>query len=419
MAIDDRNNNYIGWKDEKTELIERAISNTLNILKVNKEGNVQTTEGTKLEMSLRILLGCLEFTSLSYQDIDVKYGLLYKSVFQLKLHNNQDIYELANILNNEVALFLARPLEKFQVIFPLHVVGGDVNNYRTFEIFGKQMGVSTWDSLRDQVDLSEFFDKAKIHLYKESISLQTAFTPIVMTAEGRGISDAFSSSERIFDLFRIILNLLSTHNHFYQQWGGLPTALAVVLPPPVYGVFNNSGMLEEMPYALSKYPAYKQNNFDKNFFDASIKLAGFIRKPLDDNDTMNIFIDALEMYGRAIDTNETRLSFLFFWQILEKLTLKTNSLPEKEVINRVSEILNFDQTHNDYLLVMYHSRNSLIHESHFPEDNHFAINEVGHIKSIIDIFIEKMFDIVVKYPSLDKLSEYYRSINSTKLKKSK
>jgi hypothetical protein len=410
---------YVRWELDNSDRIKRAISSFMKILTIDEKGNWQTTEGLKLEIMIRVLIGCLIIPDLQIQDWDIKHGLIYKSLFRLKNKDKQNIFEFQAILANEVKEYLSRPVSKFSIIFPLHVTENSLISFHGFEILDTRLEVRSWDSLDKELDLDTFYEKSKIYLDKENISLKTDFTPIFVSSEGSNGDSAFNKIESNFELLRTILNLLLGQNRFIHRWGGYPKPLATILPSPVYGIFKIGGEWENVYYSLVKYSNYGQNEIKNEYFEATNKLTEILRKPENSDDTMYYLVQALGRYGQALDTPDTRLAFVYFWQILELLTLKTKSVTEKVVINRVTKLLKLDQMNEDYLSTMYQSRNSLIHENIFPDDIRFAVNEVGLLKSITDIFLSKMFNKVVEYPTTTKLTEYFQLITKSQSKKSK
>lgn len=180
-------------------------------------------------------------------------------------------------------------------------------------------------------------------------------------------------------------------------------------PPPLYGIFKPTGEYINFFYCLSMYPEYEENMITEEYIEGINKIIGLIHEPENDEDSMRLFIDGLEIYGQAIDTSEWRLSFIYLWQFFELLTLKSKEkLQEKEVVARVSSILHLSHEDEDLLQVMYCSRNSLVHESKYPNGNTYSMDEFSFLKSLVDKFISKSHDLVIKYPTISLLSSFYK-----------
>jgi hypothetical protein len=125
------------------------------------------------------------------------------------------------------------------------------------------------------------------------------------------------------------------------------------------------GKYEIYYYNLADYAEYKENKVARQALADAQNLANKLTA-IDDKSTEKLLVEALQKYGRALDTDEWRLTFLELWQILELLTLQSNEqLNMKQVLSRINCLLNQNELIKDLLAMLYETRNRLVHEGHF------------------------------------------------------
>lgn len=405
------------WKPNDEEVIKRTITALMDIMTFDESGNAQTSEFIKLSKLLRILIHYLKFPEIISHEWDLMYNLTYKVAFQIKKSEIQDISQFQELLSKEVELYLIQPINEYFVLLPLHAIEDSFADKSKISLMNNNLIFRHWDTLKEEMDIDSFIKKGDSFLKgfvgKKLDRINELFTPIIIRTDGRNEEEAFSKAERVFDLLRIILNLLYVQYRFNKQFGGYPKEYSKCLPPPLYGIFKPNGEFISIFYCLSIYPEYKENKITEEYIEGINKIIGLIHEPENDEDSMRLFIDGLEIYGQAIDTSEWRLSFIYLWQFFELLTLKSkDKLSEKDVVSRVSNILNLSQEDEDLLQVMYCSRNSLVHESKYPNGNTHSMDEFSFLKSLVDKFIGKSYDLVIKYPTISLLSSFYKKSSS-------
>jgi hypothetical protein len=238
------------------------------------------------------------------------------------------------------------------------------------------------------------------------------FSPVLVLCEGRDVQEALAVAGRPFDLFRWLVNLTRRFGRTTMQFGGLPRPLGMVLPAPIYGVFNQDRNLRELLFLNVKYSEYSRNTLRGNEIAEVRRLARRLGQPDSDDQTTAIMIEALEKYGEALDAFQWRLAFLTLWQILELIALQSSaSLNMKTVKSRINALLGFDPLARDLLNALYKTRNSLVHRGLFPEA--IGLREVNLLKFVVEKALNALFSLLRICPTRASLQRYYELVSQS------
>ncbi len=392
----------VKWKSRDEKTIARNVKAYMEILQVDENGKVKTTETFKLDAYLNILSHHIEIHKVPSSD--VKRNLLFRAGFlRLKKYKNQDINNFRRALAAEVRNYLQKSLKTYYVLFPLHGVVQEESSYKSYSILGKSLLVDTWENVCKNFQTDKFFQESKYR--RKDIDLQSCFTPILIQSEGRDLNEVFDHAEEYFDLFRCLLNLLYAFGFHQRQWG-YSKPLAQVLSPPVFGIFATDGKYETYYYNLVNHSDYKRNPITRDHFEDTQGLADRLGTTHDEKIIEDLLVEALKKYGRALDTDEWRLAFLELWQILELLTLQSNEqLNMKQVLSRVNCLLNQEQFIKDLLMMLYGTRNKLVHEGHFSARK--GLEKVSLLKYVVERTINAFFGLLEDIPDKNGLVKYY------------
>lgn len=221
-------------KSNDEEVIKRTITALMDIMTFDESGNAQTTEGIKLSKLLRILIHYLTFPEIISHEWDLMYSLTYKVAFQIKKREIQDISQFQELLSKEVELYLNQPINEYFVLLPLHAIENSFADKSKITLMNNNLIFRHWDTLKEEMDIDSFVIKGNSFLKrfvgKELDRINELFTPIIIRTNGRNEQEAFSKAERVFDLLRIILNLLYVQYRFNKQFGGYPKPYSKCLP---------------------------------------------------------------------------------------------------------------------------------------------------------------------------------------------
>jgi hypothetical protein len=335
----------------------------------------------------------------------------------MKANHFEKFPNFIDFLQKEINEYVNRPFQTYQILFPFHGIGDGFKNQKHLSILGSTFQIENWEKLQRDLEFPQFINQAKGFLGRDCRILQEVFTPLIITIDGRDEEEAFERAFRSYDIIRTSINLVSVIFLVRHQWGGFPKPYSSFMPPPVFGIFSYEGNYLNLFYNETKYQEYNKTIITP---EQMIDLVHFISKlhePQNHSDSMHMFIEAILMYGRAIDNFDWRLSFIFLRQVFEELTLKSiDKLTERDVITRVSTILNLGTIDTDMLEVMYNSRNNLVHESVFPESNSFAMDEFSYLKSFVDRLVNISYKNIEIYPTIPQLSEFYWALCPKKKK---
>lgn len=396
----------VKWEKKDEPLLKRYLKEFLSILEIKDDGHVQTTKGFALMLYRKILVQNIELRGVDA--IDIKDGLVFKTVFRLKKLRQQDIHGFRRSLAAEVRRYLDRPSIKYTVLLPFHAASVTPPPIKHIQILGIQLLFSDWSHVRKNFEYTRFLQDADMFLRRQNgrIEIDSRFVPVLVEIEAKNAREAFDKVEPAFGLMRATFALYHHYGTYHEQWGGYPRPIAKVLPPPVYGVFKRSGEFELLLYHTTKLEEYQHNAFSLQEIKYLRKLARTFRTNPKQTETRSLIVDALQKYVQAHETNEWRLAFLLLWQILELLALQTSEqFTMKNVMTRIGILLRQDTKATDLLSALYDTRNQFVHQGNFPEEQ--GLREVSLIKSIAERSINQIFAKAEKLPTKASLQRYY------------
>jgi hypothetical protein len=411
MSVKFRPTDLVKWDKKNEPTITFYLKELLDILEIKEDGRVETTKGFSLMIFRKILVQNLILFGIDA--IDVREGLVFKTVFRLKKFKKQDIYGFRRSLASEVKHYLDQQKQSFVVLFPLHVSPNNLATIRQIRILESKLVFTNWSYVKNHFDFQTFLRDAELYLQREvdRIDIETRFVPVMVYVEARNAREGFDKVSPAFDLMRAIFNLYDHYGRYNIQWGGYPRPIATILPPPLYCIFKITGEFDLFLYNTPKMDSYNQNAIDIQEIRFLRKIVRNFRTQPTEKETLHLLTEALQKYGQAHETNEWRLAFLLLWQVIELITLQSSEqLNMKQVINRAAILLNKDTKDIHLLSALYETRNELVHKGYFPDEK--GLEEVSLIKNIAERVIGKLFDKVKKLPTISSLQRYYDHASS-------
>jgi hypothetical protein len=142
--------------------------------------------------------------------------------------------------------------------------------------------------------------------------------------------------------------------------------------------FNVYKMHEDYPYDQLDLIDYRGNKADSQFFNQVLNI--FTKKNID-NGLLLILSDCFRLYGRGIDSPYLDQSFLYFWNVLEKITLSIAGSTE-QVIKRIQTFFSeeFWEDNKNSIEYLRHIRNERVHKGKGEVD----ILDVNMLKYLCD-----------------------------------
>lgn len=394
----------VRWKAGQERLIERYLGEFMSILTIRDNGEVTTTEIFMSDVYLKILTQNIILTDVS-SPLSAK-RIINTSIHQIRRRQNQNLQTFRYVLASQVRRYHTRPINQYQIIFPLDVQPGQFDRFRQFSLLDIHLHPKSWSFVREHFEFDRFLQD--LHLRRPNFegTLFSHFTPFLVNSNGRDEREAFEKADRSFELFRTLLNLIPQFGRITMRWADYPTPLATILPPPVFGFFDQAGKFVELYYNTQIYNYRWPNFIPADQIKGARILANRLRHPNDKKDTILLFTESLEKYGQALDSSEWRLAFLTLWQILELITLQSSDeLNMKQVVNRTNGLLRQNQLAGDLLFALYETRNQLVHLGQFPDEQ--GLPEVNFLKYIVERAINAFFAKLRIVHTKSSLARYY------------
>lgn len=401
-------NELVKWEQTKQPLIVSYVESSLGIWNINGAGEISTTQTFLSNIYKKILANNLQLTDIN--EIDIRERLIGKAVIRLKKQENQSIQAFRRILASEVHQFNNRPKENYFILFPFHVASINPPRINKFSVYGTTFQFKTWAYIKTNFSFDDFQREITFYLaqYINTVNLEGNFIPVLTSSNGRDAREAFEKANKAFDLLRVTFNLPVQFGRYNEQFGGYPRALGKILPSPVYGVFKKDGSFDSLLYSTNKYD-YRNNSISVEETGSARRLARLITVPKDGQEVLAVVVDAFEKYQKALDLHEWGQAFLSLWQILESITLQTEQIDMRDVINRTDNLISKKNIYvKDLLEALRKTRNQLVHRGQFAEES--GLKEVGLLKSIVERAINSLLSHKNNLRTKSDLSIFYESV---------
>lgn len=395
----------VNWNSKHETMIERYVGLLAKILEISPDGRVTTSKVIELDIYLKIMAQNINIHSIA--DAEIRRQLISKATFnRFGKYQTQNTFTFCRALTAETNQYLMRPLKQFKILFPLNVSPGQFDRFRSFSVLNRKILLRNWKHIQKHFEYGTFTTHVNHHLPSFKTPLSSHFIPVLVKVEAQDYQQAFDEANRAFDLFRSLLNLQLTFGTSTIQFGGYPKPLGKILPPPVYGVFNEDGEFLQFFYNSVRDYEYGPNSISNDRIIKVRNLASRILIPKSDKDTVSLNVEVLEKYGEALDTSEWRLSFLVLWQILESITLQSNEeFSMKTVVNRIDIMFGQNQLIKDLLSSLYQTRNLLVHKGHFPSEQ--GLKEVNLLRYIVEPCMNFILSQTKHLPTKNSLNKFY------------
>ncbi|NPV45773.1 MAG: hypothetical protein HPY69_02345 [Armatimonadetes bacterium] len=247
-------------------------------------------------------------------------------------------------------------------------------------------------------------DEIKLVPGTDPALLYRSFTPLEVIHEGRDHRQAFSATQASFQLLRSALNLEALGRYTIQI--GRPNPLGRVRVPPVSGIFRESGDLAGYYYEENPPHSYSRPRLAERTLMRAERLLRELRHARSGRTTLGLIEDAIEKYGKALDTTNWSEAFLCLWQVLELLTHDPDGkYSMDEVCKRAKILLRQHPLLADLLDVCYVTRNRLVHAGRFAEE---GLRDVQMLKKIVEVCIATTYGLRRACPTRESLFTYYR-----------
>jgi hypothetical protein len=343
-------------------------------------------------------------------NLSVERWLKYK-----KYQDNKDaVSAFLQALEVEIGQ-MERKKKLFKVLMFLNLDYQDIQELEPISVLGDKILLKQWGELsalrtNDLWRRIQFWDRSNPILLridqKGAVPNLTVFQPVLFDMETYGPEAAVAMASDRLDILRAILNISSLLGGFtYVR--SVPKHLSTVLPTPIYGIFDISGGLVSTYYTIEEYRYTKAKIDARQLSNAKYLLPLFahnIRYP----DTYHHILGLMRLYQDAIDISSPRPAYLAMWQVLEAaVTLGQEKVPHREIVPRVSALLQIDPLFQDAVKLLADLRNDLVHSGKFLArgDNAFFT-----LKLIVDDCLHRLFALARDFPTVHKLRDYVEHI---------
>lgn len=395
----------VTWKDKGRDIerLERNLRALMDTIVIEKAKAV-SHEGFKLEAIVYVLSSLIGLHGIT--NASIKNGIITQACFRLRTCKKQDAATFRRVLAAGVRRHLRLAEHPYRIVFPLNIDSRSLERRRWFATSGLRFSIRSWPYVKRHLALDDWLRQAKLIAGVDERSLHHSFTPLEVIAPDRGPRESFDEACTAFELLRSVLNL-EVFGSYYSIQFGVRKPLGKIMPPPVYGVFNEDGGFETL-YVEERPPRkYDQPRIQPDRIRQADRLLRQLSQRHEPRSTIGLVEEAIRKYGRALDTTNWRDAFLSLWQVLELLTHEPNTTYKMwNVCERASTLLQTHPLMVDILYTCYQTRNALVHRGRFSDE---GLIEVGMLKIIVERCIDAVYGLGRACPDWHSLVVYYQN----------
>ena len=313
-------------------------------------------------------------------------------------------------LQEVVREHLKKPLQTYQIVFPLHIRGPWIRKKRWLNVLSYRFRNGNWVRVLQKKGWEDFYEEIKVRHpgIEERSDFWSNTRPFWTRVKARSVGEAFYKAESAFDVLRAIANFVKLKRRISMHFGK-PSPLGICLPPAIYGVFKEDWSYETHYYNTEYHsysyarPAEFSPKNGKELEQWLIRLAKL------DPRMQDLVVDSLIRYVRALDTIDWRSAFLSLWQVLEGIARpKGEDVRFGEIVKRIVNLTRAGPSIRHLIHGLEASRHSLVHQGRFPKEN--ATTEVSYLKVVSEIAIERFIEVARSLPTPEHFTEYYKSV---------
>jgi len=227
----------------------------------------------------------------------------------------------------------------------------------------------------------------------------------------RNILFSVKKVSRNIDINIGLYNLLLYYQMDVISFGGDPFEKSIgAINNPIVYVFNNE---ECKAIMFSTYEKPKRNEkIDFNILNSIVELINYIQK-FKSGKLKTLLYDAFINYYAAIRTSEYSVSFLIFWNIIERLFLKKSGTKLMEIINRLKAIypdsIKEKKDIEERIDMLYKKRNLFVHEAIDKITRH----DRSFAKSLVEHLIMSFINFAIEIEDIGMLEFFYQNLRKS------
>lgn len=334
------------------------------------------------------------------KDTPTKRGYVLNAAVNLKEQNNTDFSVFIRVLSECVHEANSKPMVTYDVLFPLNVTRTSLQR-QSFSAVGKTFRVLSWQTVKRKYDFAAMKERVRHHC-----KLDEKAAAVICTVEASSHQIAMQSAGEAFHLLRTCLNLGQIFGRYNVVYGIGHGSLGKIQNAQyaasflIDGTFGDVGFLPD-PEDV-KIVALSENDLEQGKW--------FLKKlhpPKDEQDVMVLLVEAVQLYGVALDTRHKASAFLSFWQVLEVLTYRGESGYKIEnLVKRVKTLLRDNLMLCDVLDICGQMRNRYAHRGEFTDDD---MSNVSMLKAVVDRAFSTLFKIYPMFETWKELEAFYNS----------
>lgn len=331
--------------------------------------------------------------------LDERHRLIQDAVCAIHRAGEIDAEAFRRSLVEQIEQYVDRSPIAYRVVIPLNVADAGLSE---IDLLGVRLRGSTWPSVDGAVQVDQWFFEARTNRASDLERVKVNSTPFVAEIAARDPHEAFRRVNDVFHLFRSAYNLLDIENSFVAIMGH--RNLGTLLPPPLYGVFNDAGVCE----ATYTSPLGRRFDAVRLTPERAAEACSMLREATapDASETRTMLVDLLRLYGHAVDTADRSDAFLNFWRTLEFATFggRDRRYDMADVAKRATALLDNDEVDRAFLTALSRIRNDLVHRGHFADE---GLKEIELLRKMVEACIDSLRKFAAEFPTWEELEQFY------------
>lgn len=276
------------------------------------------------------------------------------------------------------------------------VTGTTLTKLAAIEAFPAQ-----FNQTAERLNTAALRNLAKFSAYQYDLEIPSYQTTL-------GVTHSVEKLTRPFEQMRALLGFADQSQKITFGYSVAPEPLAKYLPSPFTLVSEQDAPGPRLLYFPTRVN-YRFQNPDQMVWDQAAGLETRIYGDTRIRRQMIDFVDMLlRLYQQALDATDAAISFLHFWQILERIASPTQigrGIETKAILTRLDTITKLDASERRVLHQLGEFRHEYVHGGLFPFGEGEQVNRM--LKSYVDDNLSRLINTLDVFQTLDDLEQYY------------
>ena len=300
---------------------------------------------------------------------------------------NPKDYVNANIADLKDIIYTQKVVD-YEIYFPLNISTSKPSSLKEISVIDNNLTNQSRTQWREKIKYCKEEDKvAGKHIEELDLPISSQFSYWMFQTSAR---DEYFAIQELNDLLQIVLGVINlaaygyTHSQRWTKNSHLYGTSNITMPP--VGLVYESDKYATCYCSEDESPR-QRNSLNAKKFERAKKVSSAWTQLEITNSLKHVLERSLRFYQKGITSANNEDAFLHFWRGLESITLQDNQKPQRNLLEKIQDILHVEDEPvlKEQLKYYKNVRNDLVHGNNRIE---LTDDEKQTIRNWLEGFLE-------------------------------